>query len=258
MGKFMNPIIFGKADTKFPGLPDFDFFFKALVYLNANVAGPKSMEVYKAMMGKSWGSQITAKAKTKAKTKAKLKINVKSAGDAIKKGANAVGDWFNKAGKSVADGVKSAAKGVADSVTKAAAGLKKGVKLNVKAAPKAKVSLKAGAKAAPKAKVSLKAGASAKPKAKVTVKAGAKKSRRLQAADKPDEKKDEKKDTTPVETNMELSKDGLPVSEYAGDVDMPSGKPPYELKGAKDQEAPRSANLVKLCFMLFAALLTMY
>merc|ERR1712046_263693 len=134
----------------------------------------------------------------------------------------------------------------------AAAGLKKGVKLNVKAAPKAKVSLKAGAKAAPKAKVSLKAGASAKPKAKVTVKAGAKKSRRLQ------EKKHEKKDTTPVETNMELSKDGLPVSEYAGDVDIPSGKPPYELKGAQDQEAPRSANLVKLCFMLFAALLTMY
>merc|ERR1712046_490345 len=157
---------------------------------------------------------------TKAKTKAKLKINVKSAGDAIKKGANAVGDWFNKAGKSVADGVKSAAKGVADSVNKAAAG--------------------------------------AKPKAKVSLKAGAKKSRRLQAADNPAEKKDEEKDTTPVETNMELSKDGLPVSEYAGDVDMPSGEPPYELKGAKDQEAPRSANLVKLCFMLFAALLTMY
>merc|ERR1712046_173844 len=138
--KFMNPIIFGKADTKFPGLPDFDFFFKALVYLNANVAGPKSLEVYKAMMGKSWGSQVTAKAKTKAKTKVEIKINVKSAGDAIKKGANAVGDWFNKAGKSVANGVKSAAKGVADSVNKAAAGLKKGVKLNVKA----------GAKAAPK------------------------------------------------------------------------------------------------------------
>merc|ERR1711988_135916 len=111
----------------------------------------------------------------------------------------------------------------------------------------------------PKAKVSLKAGASAKPKAKVTVKAGAKKSRRLQEkkpAEKPAEKKDEKKDETPVETNMELSKDGLPVSEYAGDVDMP--KAPVELKGADDQEAPRSANLVKLCFMLFAALLTMY
>merc|ERR1711988_181193 len=143
--KFMNPIIFGKGDTKFPGLPDFDFFFKALVYLNANVAGPKSMDVYKAMMGKSWGSQVTAKAKTKAK----LKINVKSAGNSIAKAGKAVGDWFNKAGKSVANGVKSAAMGVADSV------------------------LKAGAKAAPKAKVSLKAGASAKPKAKVTVKAGA-------------------------------------------------------------------------------------
>merc|ERR1712217_604734 len=144
-------------------------------------------------------------------------------------------------------------------------GAKVSLKAGANAAPKAKVSLKAGAKAAPKAKVSLKAGASAKPKAKVSLNAGAKKSRRLQAADKPAEKKDEKKaekkdekmDTTPVETNMELSKDGLPVSEYAGDVDMPSGEPPYELKGAKDQEAPRSANLVKLCFMLFAALLTM-
>merc|ERR1711988_273225 len=84
--KFMNPIIFGKGDTKFPGLPDFDFFFKSLVYLNANVAGPKSMDVYKAMMGKSWGSQVTAKAKTKAK----LKINVKSAGNSIAKAGKAV------------------------------------------------------------------------------------------------------------------------------------------------------------------------
>merc|ERR1712196_420844 len=115
------------------------------------------------------------------------------------------------------------------------AGLKGGVKLNVKAP---KVSLKAGVKATPKAKVSVKAGAAAK-------------KRRLQAKEKPAEKKD----AAPVETNMELSKDGLPVADYKGDVELPN---PAELEGAKDQTAPKSANLVKLCFMLFAALLTMY
>merc|ERR1711937_650197 len=121
-----------------------------------------------------------------------------------------------------------------------------GVKLNVKA-PSVKV----------------KAGAKVTPKAKVTVKAGAAKKRRLQApkkpadkpADKPAEKPAEKKDAAPVETNMELSKDGLPVADYKGDVELPN---PAELEGAQDQEAPNSANLVKLCFMLFAALLTMY
>merc|ERR1712224_105247 len=145
-----------------------------------------------------------------------------------------VGDFLKKAGNSVANGVKKAAKGVADGVNKAAASLKGGVKLNIKAKPK----------------VTLKAGASAKPKAKVTVKAGAKKSRRLQAANKPADKP-----AAPVDTTMELSKDGLPVSDYAGDVELPD---PKTLAGAKDQEAPKSANLVKLCFMLFAALLTMY
>merc|ERR1712224_12825 len=159
-----------------------------------------------------------------------------------------VGDFLKKAGNSVANGVKKAAKGVADGVNKAAASLKGGVKLNIKAKPK--VTLKAGASAKPKGKVTLKAGASAKPKAKVTVKAGAKKSRRLQAANKPADKP-----AAPVDTTMELSKDGLPVSDYAGDVELPD---PKTLAGAKDQEAPKSANLVKLCFMLFAALLTMY
>merc|ERR1712196_472486 len=128
--------------------------------------------------------------------------------------------------------------GVADGVNKAAASLKGGVKLNVKA-PSVKV----------------KAGAKVTPKAKVTVKAGAAKKRRLQAAEKPAEKPAEKKDAEPVATNMELSKDGLPVSDYSGDVELPNPQP---LTGAEDQHAPNSANLVKLCFMLFAALLTMY
>merc|ERR1712196_534043 len=118
--------------------------------------------------------------------------------------------------------------GVADGVNKAAASLKGGVKLNVKA-PSVKV----------------KAGAKVTPKAKVTVKAGAAKKRRLQAAekpaDKPAEKPAEKKDAEPVATNMELSKDGLPVSDYSGDVELPN---PQTLTGAEDQHAPNSANLV--------------
>merc|ERR1712078_399209 len=235
----MNPIVFGKADAKFAGLPDFDFFFKALVYFNANVAGPKSMEIYKKMMGMSWGAKVKASIK---KTTAKGKIHVKKAGADISAGAKKVGDWFKKAGNTVANGVKKAAKSVADGVNKGAAalkaGVKGGVKLNVKA-PSVKV----------------KAGAKVTPKAKVTVKAGAAKKRRLQAPKKPADKPAEKKDAAPVETNMELSKDGLPVADYKGDVELPN---PAELEGAKDQEAPNSANLVKLCFMLFAALLTMY
>merc|ERR1712159_972664 len=167
--KFMNPIVFGKADTKFAGLPDFDFFFKALVYLNANVAGPKSMEIYKKMMGDTWGAKLKASVK---KTAAKVKVSVKKAGADISAGAKKVGDWFKKAGNTVANGVKKAAKGVADGVNKAAASLKGGVKLNVKAP---KVGVKVGAKATPKAKVTVKAGAAAK-------------KRRLQAKEKPADK----------------------------------------------------------------------
>merc|ERR1712151_343779 len=111
-----------------------------------------------------------------------------------------------------------------------------------------------------KAKVGVKA-----PKLKVKAKVGAKK-RRLQAAktddtkggflpplpsgdnkDKPAAKTDDK---TP-EINVDAK--GLPVSEYSGDVDVPK-----DLSGDSDQIAPKTANLVKLCFMLFAALLTMY
>merc|ERR1711985_127106 len=146
------------------------------------------------------------------------------------------------------------AKVVADGAKKAAASIKGGLKVNVKAP---KVSVKAGAKAAPKVKVSVNAGA---------------KTRRLQ------EKKDAKSDTSsgflpalptdnkPAEkpaakpaakptadanadTEMEVSKEGLPVSEYSGDVDVPK-----ELTGDSDQTAPKTANLVKLCFMFLAAL----
>merc|ERR1711881_383409 len=136
----------------------------------------------------------------------------------------------------------------------AAASIKGGVKSKAKTPV---INVKAGAKAPPKASspvINVKAGAKAPPKAKVGVKVGAK-TRRLQSADKPAEKKEEKKDAKPVDTTMELTKDGLPVAEYSGDVTMPN---PAELAGGEGQEAPATANLVKLCFMLFAALLTMY
>merc|ERR1712232_985056 len=134
-------------------------------------------------------------------------------------------------------------------------------------APKGKA--KVGAKG--KAKVGLKV--KAKPKLKGKAKVGVKK-RRLQAKKdaKPAAKTDDtkggflpplptgdKKDTKPAANtsdavpSINVDAKGLPVSQYSGDVDVPR-----DLSGDSDQTAPKTANLVKLCFMLFAALLTMY
>jgi len=76
----------------------------------------------------------------------------------------------------------------------------------------------------------------------MTIKSTAKK-RRLQA----------KEPATNDDTDIEVTKDGLPVSEYKDDNEVPT-----KLEGYADQTKPKTANLVKLCFMLFAALLTMY
>merc|ERR1712149_95120 len=248
--KFFTPIIFGKLGDKTRDMPDFKPFFGALAWLNDNLANGTAQGVYKLMMGASWFDKVKASVK---KTTAKVKIGLKNTGAAITAGAKKIGAEVKKGAKVVADGAK-----------KAAASIKGGLKVNVKAP---KVSVKAGAKAAPKAKVSVKAGAKATPKAKVGVKVGAK-TRRLQ------EKKDAKSETSsgflpalptdnkPAEkpaakpaadanadTEMEVSKEGLPVSEYSGDVDVPK-----ELTGDSDQTAPKTANLVKLCFMFLAAL----
>merc|ERR1712025_170671 len=149
------------------------------------------------------------------------------------------------------------------------------LKLKVKAKPKVAGKLKVGGKA--------KVGAKAKVggKAKVGLKVGVK-HRRLQAAKpaaKPttpaktdikdgflpplptgDDKKkaDDKKPADAPKTSADapalaVDADGLPVSKYSGDVEVPK-----DLSGDSDQTAPLTANLVKLCFMLFAALLTMY
>merc|ERR1712110_5666 len=121
-----------------------------------------------------------------------------------------------------------------------------------------------------KAKVGLKV--KAKPKLKVKAKVGVEK-RRLQAKKdatpaKTDDTKGgflpplptgDKKDTKPAANtsdavpSINVDAKGLPVSQYSGDVDVPK-----DLSGDSDQTAPKTANLVKLCFMLFAALLTMY
>merc|ERR1712232_446595 len=134
-------------------------------------------------------------------------------------------------------------------------------------APKLKVKAKAGGKAKVGAKGKAKVGlkVKAKPKLKVKAKVGVKK-RRLQA--KTDGTKGgflpplptgDKKDTKPAANTSDavpainVDAKGLPVSQYSGDVDVPK-----DLSGDSDQTAPKTANLVKLCFMLFAALLTMY
>merc|ERR1712178_560700 len=215
--RFFTPIIFGKLTEKSRDMPDFKQFFGALAWLNDNLANGIAQGVYKLMMGASWFDKVKATVK---KTTAKVKIGLKNTGAAISSAAKKVGDEVKKGAKVVADGAK-----------KAAASIKGGLKVNVKAP-----------------KVS----------GKVSVKAGAK-TRRLQ------EKKDAKSDTSsgflpalptdnkPAEkpatdanadTEMEVSKDGLPVSEYSGDVDVPK-----ELTGDSDQTAPKTANLVKLCFM---------
>merc|ERR1712072_1631495 len=100
---------------------------------------------------------------------------------------------------------------------------------------------------------------------KVKAKVGAKK-RRLQAPKdgfqpplKPADKKadpkkaDPKKTDDNAETSVTTGKDGLPVSEYSNDVAVPA-----DLEGDADQSAPKSSNLIKFAFMLFAAFLTMY
>merc|ERR1712183_79727 len=144
---------------------------------------------------------------------------------------------------------------------------KVGLKAKAGAKGKAKggLKLKAKPKVAVKGKVGLKL--KAKPKVAVKAKVGVK-HRRLQAPKdgfqpplKPATpvKKDDKKPATPakkddkVATPVTTNKDGLPVSEYSKDVAVPA-----DLEGSSDQTAPKSSNLIKFAFMLFAAFMTMF
>merc|ERR1712178_284866 len=171
---------------------------------------------------------------------------------------------FNKIGKATVKGGKKIGAKV-----KAGAKAKGGLKLKVGAKGKAKAGAKGKAKVGAKAKGGAKLKVKAKPKLKVKAKVGVKK-RRLQAAKPaaPAKSDDTKggflpplptgKDTPAAKTSdaapeVAVDAKGLPVSQYSGDVDVPK-----DLSGDSDQTAPKTANLVKLCFMLFAALLTMY
>merc|ERR1712146_217100 len=111
---------------------------------------------------------------------------------------------------------------------------KGGLKIKAKTGAKAKGGLKVKGKVAVKPKLKVKAKGGVKAKAKIGVKA--KKMRRLQTA----------------ETNISSGKGGLDTTKYAKDVNAP------ELKGDSDQTAPKSSNLIKFAFMLFAALITFF
>merc|ERR1712194_39237 len=108
------------------------------------------------------------------------------------------------------------------------------VGLNLKAGGKAKI----GAKAKVGGKASLKVKA---PKVKGSLKVKAKKDRRLQKA------------TTTTEPTMTTGKDGLSLDNYTKDVAVPK-----DLSGDADQTAPASSNLLKLAFMTFAMIMTMF
>merc|ERR550537_244081 len=199
------------------------------------------------------GLKVKGKAGVKAKGGLKLKAGVKAPKLKVKAKIGAP---------------KLKVKAKAGGKAKVGAKAKGGLKLKAGAKGKAKV----GAKG--KAKVGLKV--KAKPSLKVKAKVGVKK-RRLQAAKpaakpatpaKSDDTKGgflpplptgDKKDNKPAANtsdavpSINVDAKGLPVSQYSGDVDVPK-----DLSGDSDQTAPKTANLVKLCFMLFAALLTMY
>lgn len=290
---FMNPIIFGKMDMKPRDFADFKAIFEVLKFLNDGLSNGTAKAVYQKLLGNTWWAKFKVHMKVTGK---KIKAGFNKAGKHIKATFNKIGKATVKGGKKIGAHVKTGLKvkgkaGIKVKAPKLKVKAKIGapkLKVKAKAGGKAKVGakakgglkLKAGAKgkakvgAKGKAKVGLKV--KAKPSLKVKAKVGVKK-RRLQAAKpaakpatpaKSDDTKggflpplptDDKKDNKPAANtsdavpSINVDSKGLPVSQYSGDVDVPK-----DLSGDSDQTAPKTANLVKLCFMLFAALLTMY
>merc|ERR1739848_321318 len=95
---------------------------------------------------------------------------------------------------------------------------------------------------APKVGIKAKVGG----KAKVGLKVKAKKLRRLQTPKTAPK-------TNTAEPSLTVGKDGLSLNNYTKDVAVPK-----DLSGDSDQTAPDSSNLLKLAFMTFAMLLTMF
>merc|ERR1712178_237416 len=268
--QFLNPIIFGKMDMKPRDFADFKAIFEVLKFLNDGLANGTAKAVYQKLLGNTWWAKFKVHMKATGK---KISAHMKKAGAHIKATFNKIGKATVKGGKKI--GAKLKIKGEAGPKAKGGLKLKVGAKGKAKAGAKAKggLKLKVGAKAKGGAKLKVKAKPKLKVKAKVGVKVKAKvgvKKRRLQAAKPaaPAKSDDTKggflpplptgKDTPAAKTSdaapeVAVDAKGLPVSQYSGDVDVPK-----ELSGDSDQTAPKTANLVKLCFMLFAALLTMY
>merc|ERR1712183_495474 len=258
MGKaFLKPILFGSLSAKPRDYSAFKDMFEVLKFLNAELANKTAQGVYGKMLGKAWYAKFQAKIKA---TGAKIKVHLNKAGKAIKGAFDKLGHHIKAGAKKIGASIKG--------------GLK--VKAHVKV-PKVKVEVKGKVAAKPKVGLKVKGKVAVKPKLKVKAKVGVK-HRRLQAPKdgfqpplKPatPAKKDDKKPATPakkddkpatpakkddnVDTTVTTNKDGLPVSEYSKDVAVPA-----DLEGSSDQTAPKSSNLIKFAFMLFAAFMTMF
>merc|ERR1712183_177727 len=248
---FFGPAVFGKIDAKARDFKDFKAMFEVLEFLSEKLANGTAAKVYSGLMGKTWYAKLKVHIKSTGlkikshfkKVGADIKAGLKKTGAAIKKGAMKIHAHIKKGlhikvkAPKVTGGIKLKAGGKAKVGGKAKIGGKDkiggGLKLKAKG-PKVTGGLKLKA---PKLKVKAKAGG----KAKVGLKVKAKKDRRLQ----------KKEDTaTP---SMTTGKDGLSLNNYTKDVVVPK-----DLNGDSDQTAPDSSNLLKLAFMTFAMLLTMF
>merc|ERR1712183_1015085 len=253
MGKaFLKPILFGSLSAKPRDYSAFKDMFEVLKFLNAELANKTAQGVYGKMLGKAWYAKFQAKIKA---TGAKIKVHLNKAGKAIKGAFDKLGHHIKAGAKKIGASIKGGLKVKAHvKVPKVKVGLKGKAGLKVKGKTGLKVKGKVAAK--PKVGLKVKGKVAVKPKLKVKAKVGVK-HRRLQAPK--DGFQPPLKPATParkddnVDTTVTTNKDGLPVSEYSKDVAVPA-----DLEGSSDQTAPKSSNLIKFAFMLFAAFMTMF
>merc|ERR1712232_801540 len=286
---FLKPVVFGKLTAKPREFAVYKNMFEVLKFLNTNLSNSTAQEVYERLMGKSWFARFKANMKITGK---KIKAGFNKAGKHIKGAFNKIGVHVKAGAKKIGAKIKTGlkvkgktglkihakapklkigVKGKAGAKAKVGAKAKGGLKLKV-TKPKITGKLKVGGKAKVGAKA--KVGVKAKGKAKVGVKAKVgKKMRRLQAKTpaktdtgikdgflpglptdnkKPADNKKTDNQPSNAETTVTTGADGLPVSKYTSDVAVPN------LQGDSDQTAPKSSNLIKFAFMLFAAFMTMY
>merc|ERR1712194_46951 len=241
---FFGPAVFGKIDAKARDFKDFKAMFEVLAFLSKELSNGTAAKVYSGLMGKTWYAKLKVHIKT---TGLKMKAHFGKVGASLKKTGSKISAHFKKVGADIKKGFNATGKAIKKGAMKIHAHIKGGLKgkapevkvgLNLKAGGKAKI----GAKAKVGGKASLKVKA---PKLKVggkaSLKVKAKKDRRLQKA------------TTTTEPTMTTGKDGLSLDNYTKDVAVPK-----DLSGDSDQTAPASSNLLKLAFMTFAMIMTMF